>query len=112
MQHLLGQLIAGDRVVFRRIAAVFDAPIPGRSRTGHFEVQEGSTPFLSTTRAYRIALDDGQSEEVHVTGTWPGAAAGVAAFTFRGCREEAVSDADDVRRDDRCRRGEPDRSCG
>ncbi len=99
MQRLSGQLIAGERVVFRKINAVLEEPIPGRSRTGYFEVQEGSAPFLSTTRTYRITLDDGQSEEIHVTGTWPGAPAGVAAFTFRVCREGAVSGARHVRHD-------------
>jgi hypothetical protein len=83
MGRLTGRLVVGERVIYRRIVAVFDDPAPGRPRTGYFEVLEGMVPFLSTVRPYRLALDDGRSEEVYITGTWPGATADVTAFAFR-----------------------------
>jgi hypothetical protein len=83
MGPLIGRLVVGERVIYRRIVAVFDDPAPGRPRTGNFEVLEGTVPFLSTSSPYRLVLDDGQSQDVYITGTRPGARADVAAFTFR-----------------------------
>jgi hypothetical protein len=83
MGRLTGRLVIGERVVYRRLVAVFDDPTPGRARTGYFEVLEGMAPFLSTVHPYRLTLDDGRSEDVYITGTRPGATAEVTAFAFR-----------------------------
>ncbi len=83
MGRLTGRLVLGERVIYRRIVAVFDDPAPGHPRTGSFEVLEGMAPFLSTVNPYRLALDDGRSEEVYITGTRPGATADATAFVFR-----------------------------
>ena len=112
MQRLSGQLNAGERVVFRSTDAVFEEPIPGRPRTGHFEVLEGSVPFLSIVRTYRIALEDGHSEEIHVTGIWAGAEASLAAFAFRAGGEGVVSGPRDARPDDTRRCDDRDRPGG
>ena len=67
MGCLTGRLVVGERVIYRRLVAVFDDPTPGRPRTGYFEVLEGMAPFLSTVSPYRLALDDGRSQEVYIT---------------------------------------------
>lgn len=86
MQEFHGNLLDGERVLFRRVSGVFEEEDRQGVRSGRLEAHEGTTTMLRTSRPYRLALDDGRSEEIYVTDLRQSGTAGVAVLAFKTLR--------------------------
>jgi hypothetical protein len=83
VERLHGKLCDGERVLFGRVSVAFEGRDERGNRLGRLEVHEGSAPFLVISRPYRLALDDGRTEEVFITGLRQSGLAGIIILTMR-----------------------------
>lgn len=83
MDSFHGKLLDGERVVFSRVSGVYEGKDARGRRCGQLEVHEGSTPMLRTSRAYRLSLDDGRSEDIMITGLRQSGTAGITLLAFQ-----------------------------
>ncbi len=88
MERLRGKLLDGERILFERVSAQFEAGDHRGARVGRLEVHGAAPPVVATDRPYRLALDDGRSAAIYLTGVCAEAPVGPPVLAFRVC--EAV----------------------
>lgn len=83
MERFHGRLLEGERVLFGRVSGVYEERDDRGDRLGHLEIHEGSAPILDARRPYRLALENGRTDEISITGMRLSGLAGITLLAFR-----------------------------